>query len=91
MIHISLNGSKALLPLTTLTTAIKKRGEEMNNINYVKIKIIEEETPDRAEYEINDFIQHCRKNSMQVLDITSHINTDAEANYCYTFIIKYKK
>lgn len=63
----------------------------MKNINYVKIKIIEEETPQKAEYEINDFIQHCRRNSMQVLDITSHVNTDTEGNYSYTFIVKYRK
>ncbi|MEN1969489.1 hypothetical protein WMZ97_15610 [Lentibacillus sp. N15] len=34
----------------------------MKNINYVKIKIIEEETPERAEYEINDFIEHLLSN-----------------------------
>ena len=54
----------------------------MKNINYTKVKIIEEETPERAEYEINDFIEHCRKNSIHVFDITSHVNADAEGNYC---------
>lgn len=63
----------------------------MKNINYTKVKIIEEETPQRAEYELNYFIEHCRKNSIHVFDITSHVNTDAEGNYCYTFIIKYCK
>lgn len=57
----------------------------------MKIKIIEEESPQKAEYEINDFIEHCIQNVFTIVDITSHVNSDAEGNYCYTFIVKYKK
>lgn len=57
----------------------------------MRIKIIEAETPQKAEYEINDFIEHCIQNVITIVDISSHVNTDAEGHYCYTFIVKYKK
>lgn len=56
-----------------------------------RIKIIEEETPERAEYEVNDFIKHCKEQGLEVLDITSHVNTDGDGYFCYTFIIQYCK
>lgn len=57
----------------------------------MRVKIIEEETPQKAEYEINDFIEHCRKNDINILDISDHVTTDGEGYYCYTFVIKYCK
>lgn len=63
----------------------------MNNTSHEKFKIIEVKTAERAEYEINNFIEHCRQNNMETLDVKSHVNTDATGNYRYTFIVKYSK
>lgn len=64
---------------------------EMKNIGFIKIKIIEGKTPEKAEYEINDFIKRCKQNNLQLLDISSHVNLDADGVYCYTFIVKYRQ
>lgn len=57
----------------------------------MRITIIEESTPQRAEYEINEFIEHCNDNDMEILDITSHVTIDTNDYYSYTFIIKWIK
>lgn len=57
----------------------------------MRIKIIEAETPKKAEYEINDFIEHCIQNVITIVDITSHVTVDTNDYYSYTFIVKYKK
>ena len=59
------------------------------NLVNLKIKIIEKSTPKDAEYEINDFLDHCKRNYIPILEITDHVTCDADGYYSYTFNVKY--
>src|SRR5699024_11562048 len=59
----------------------------LNMVN-LKIKIIEKSTPKDAEYEINDFLDYCKKNYIPILEITDHVTCDADGYYSYTFNVK---
>lgn len=59
-------------------------------MNNFEVKVLEYLSPTKANEGVNNFIGNCNKQGLEILDMTSHVSTDSEGYYCYTFIFKLK-
>lgn len=66
---------------------VKGGDRPMKNL---KIKILEYDTPQKANEELSEYINYLNDNDIEIAELTSHVNADTEGNYCYTFIFKFK-
>lgn len=59
-------------------------------MNDFEIKILEYESAEEANDCINDFIDECTEQGLEILDMKSHVIVNSDGYYSYTFIFKLK-
>ncbi len=57
------------------------------NINGFRIMHIQESTPEKATYELNEFLEHCEKVGKEVHEVSYHTYRTSLTVHCY--VIKY--
>lgn len=59
-------------------------------INNFEITILKWESRKLANQGVNDFIEDCNIDGIEVIEITNHINIDSEDVHSYSFVFKTK-